>query len=71
MKQLGKFIPLSIILIVVWGIGYFLKENRTVYNYGDTYYVLDYFTVSLLVSLLLVVLTFIVFGFKKIIAKRI
>jgi hypothetical protein len=70
MKQVKKVIPFLIVIIVVMLIGYFMREDMIYYNYGDTYYVLDYFIVSLLVSLLIVILTLIVFVIKKILTKK-
>lgn len=70
MKQFKKIIPFVIILFITLIVGYFLRKNRMVYNYGDTYYVVDYFTISKLISVLLVILALILLIFKKLTARK-
>ncbi len=70
MKKYRGFILLIVVIIATMIIGYLMKENRFVYNYGDTYYVMDYFTISKFISLLLFFLGLLLFGYKKLIAKK-
>lgn len=70
MKKYRGFILLIVVIIATMIIGYLMKENRFVYNYGDTYYVMDYFTISKFISLLLLFLGLLLFGYKKLIAKK-
>ena len=63
-------IILVAILIVVLTIGYLMKDKRIVYNHSDTYYVIDYFTVSKLVSLLFAFLIIIFLTLKKLTSKK-
>lgn len=70
MKKHKGFILLAIVVIAMMVIGYLMKDNRVVYNYGDTYYVMDYFTISKFISLLLVSFGLLLFGYKKLIANK-
>ncbi len=38
---------LAILLIVILIIGYVLRENDVVLNIGDTYYIINFFTIAL------------------------
>jgi len=61
MKKYWKTIFLTSLIIILLSVGYLLKNERIVYNYGDTFYVFEYFTISLIISFLLVVLFLLVF----------
>jgi hypothetical protein len=69
MKKYKGFIVLAVVVIVMTIIGYLMKEDRAVYNYGDTYYVVDYFTISIIVSSVLTVLYLIV-ALVRVLLKR-
>lgn len=69
MKKYKGFVLLIAVVIVMMTIGYLMKEERVVYNCGDTYYVSDYFTISKIISLLLVFIGLLILGYKKLIAK--
>ena len=69
MKKYKGFIVLAIVVIVMTTIGYLMKEDRAVYNYGDTYYVVDYFTISIIVSSVIAVL-FLITALIRIMLKR-
>jgi len=69
MKKYKGFIVLAIVVIVMTTIGYLMKEDRAVYDYGDTYYVIDYFTISIITSSVLTVL-FLIIALVKVMLKR-
>lgn len=69
MKKHKRFIVLALVVIVMMTTGYLMKEDRAVYNYGDTYYVVDYFTISIIMSSVLTVL-FLIIAFFRVILKR-
>lgn len=70
MKQLKKIILLLITTIVILIIGYLLRKERIVYNQGDTYYVMDYFTISKFVSIIVIVFFLVVLVFEKVLKKN-
>lgn len=69
MKKQKKIILVAI-FIVILTVGYLMKKYRTGYNYGDTYYIVDYFTVSKLVSLLFAFLIIIFLTLKKLTSRK-
>lgn len=71
MNKLIKTLLYSLIIIaIILIIGYLLKERRIVYNQGATYYVLNYFTLSKFISIIVIVLITLITFIKKIIRKR-
>ncbi|CAD0002919.1 hypothetical protein [Flavobacterium salmonis] len=38
MKKYSTIISLALVIALVLTLGFLLKKNRFVYNYGDTYY---------------------------------
>jgi ABC-type transport system involved in multi-copper enzyme maturation permease subunit len=56
MKKYKVLISFVVFIAIVLGTGFLMKENRMVYNQGDTYYVFDYFTISKFISLLIIFL---------------
>lgn len=70
MKKYRIVISLALVIAIVLTTGFLLKENRIVYNYGDTYYVLDYYVISKLVSAVIAFFGLVWFGYIKLIAKK-
>lgn len=70
MKKYRVFILLIVVIIVMMITGYLMKKNRVVYNYGDTYYVMDYFTIAKFITLFLIVFGILLLRYKKLIAKK-
>ncbi|RUT67816.1 hypothetical protein D0817_24495 [Flavobacterium cupreum] len=70
MKKYRIIISLTLVIALVLTTGFLLKENRFVYNYGDTYYVLDYFVISKIVSVVIAFLGLVWFCYRKLIAKK-
>jgi hypothetical protein len=66
MRKYRIIILCAMVIIIFLTIGFLMKEKRLVYNYVDTYYVFDYFTISKFASFLLAFLGLLWFGYKKI-----
>lgn len=69
MKNYKASILCVIVIVIVLVIGFLTRNNHVVYNCGDTYYVLDYFTISKFASFLIAFLGLVLF-FVKIFSRK-
>ncbi|OYU84934.1 MAG: hypothetical protein CFE24_03845 [Flavobacterium sp. BFFFF2] len=65
MSTYRSLFGIAFVVALVLIIGYINKKNRVVCNFKETYYVIDYFTISKFISLLLVFIGLLYFWLKK------
>ena len=74
MKPLKIVIQVITILIIVAVCGYFFREERIVFNFSDSYYVLDYLTISkfFYISIIIIMISFFIYKYLlvRIFCKR-